>query len=126
MPRWRLLGVALAVVVGCHKRVDPPDPAQYRSMSLEQRCEVTAPRATQCIEEVMEAELRTLLKHPDDAPTIIDDHGRATGSEAAAIHRVQCAGSPRGEYQDAVIACWDRDGCREFAACVAAARATQH
>ena len=117
-----LLALALALAtVACGKdKLSPPDPTRYQAMRAEERCQAVAPRATPCIDELLVADMTDVMGSAGrEAAQQLDDEvhkRRASGEEAAAMHRLQCAGSPR--YPDAVVACWTTETCKAFADCV--------
>ncbi|HUJ59234.1 MAG TPA: hypothetical protein VLX92_12100 [Kofleriaceae bacterium] len=108
-----LLVIALA---SCHKP-DPPDPAAYARMSHEARCEATLARGASCADELLREQVRSFV-HGSDGD--LDDLTRrpSNSDDAASIYRVLCVGAPDNEVADAVVACWSRTSCDDFAACV--------
>lgn len=106
----------------------PPDRAQLAAMSFEDRCSAVAPRALPCVDELLVADASSL---PDDAhgdvAAIVKESirrdGRASASEAAALHRTECVADD--DYPADVMTCWARTDCAQFATCVAQQRAAR-
>lgn len=113
--------LAIAVLAACDK--GPPDPERYRAMTEEQKCEATEPRAKQCIDDLLVAQMRAVVDDEQAAGAIERDLRRPWSTDqhdAADVHRTMCRGD-RG-YADAVVACWGESSCEAFAKCFTAYR----
>ena len=102
-----------------------PDRARYKQMTPEQRCATVAPRAVECVDEVMIENLNSMVADPELSKRIEDRlraSPRATGDTAQRMHELDCLGWRDSDYADAVLACWETAGCKAFAACVTAHR----
>jgi hypothetical protein len=111
--RW----LAIVALAACGDKLpEAPDPASFKKMSADERCEATAVRATRCVDALMVAELEALGSGLDDLGKKMREAPRATDDEARDMHRTQCVSDAK--YADAVFACWDIKGCRPFARCV--------
>jgi hypothetical protein len=96
-----------------------PDPTHYEHMTADERCAAVAPRASECADELLIAETKTVA--PDRAGVIepqLRSSPPATGNEARDMIHASCLGWIHSQYPDAVIACWNVPGCKPFAACV--------
>lgn len=109
--------LVLAVLAACGKP-SPPDPEQYRAMTEEQRCEAVAPRAAECIDDLMLADLRALGADKELSREVeVDLRSKRTGTaEAMDIARISCRGGKH--FADAVIACWAETSCDRFVRCI--------
>jgi hypothetical protein len=110
--------IALLLVAGCKGKPALPDPAAFRAMTPEAKCEAVAPRATLCIDELLVADMKDVGLDSSISKQLEGDvrSRRATDDEAEAMHRIRCEGSK--PYPDAVIACWTTEPCTAFAECV--------
>lgn len=108
----------LVLLVACSSRAAAPDPTEFRKMTPEQKCKVTAPRAARCADELMQAELRAIDPgHAmDEIAKRLEDEPKANAAEATRIHEAGCMSDPH--YTESIVACWNLDDCNEFAACV--------
>ena len=115
----RALLLPLIILAACKGTPSPPDPKAFAAMTPEARCEAVAPRATQCVDELMIADLHSVGIDPalaKELETQLGNSPRAKGDEAAAMHKTRCA-STKG-YPPAVVACWAIQPCQAFVDCV--------
>jgi hypothetical protein len=123
-----LVLAALAGLAACgDKRPKRPDDATFRAMNEREKCRVTTPRAITCADEIIIEQLRT-MPGLDNADEIAADAEKQnakqkplTPKQRIQVHEDSCAGIPH--YADAVLACWDVEGCKPFADCVMRASA---
>jgi hypothetical protein len=113
--------ILLAVLLAAcgDKKPAPPDPRAFANMTVDQKCDATAPRATRCTNELLVAQVKTLdgadelakavQERVQDTPTTDDD--------ARKIHQTMCAGDGSA-FVDSVVRCWATEPCDAFAACV--------
>ena len=117
----RLALALVAVLAACHDKPAKPDPAAFAKMTRGQQCAATAPRAEKCADELMVADLHALGSQLGSGLDALEDKLRdsppATDDEAHEMQRLHCVES--AHFAEAVVACWDEDGCDAFAACVA-------
>ena len=108
----------LALLVACGGTSAAPDLVEFRSMTPERQCKVTAPRAARCADELMVASLRALdPEHAmGDVANQLEDEPKADMATAARMHEVACMSGPG--YTAGIVACWNIGDCKEFAACV--------
>lgn len=107
----------LGFLIGCSTSIPPPpDRAAFDKMSVEDKCRATLPVGARCANELVDAELATLMpdaKAPGD---------RVSGAEAEKVYLADCFGNVGDEGARAAYACWDKaSDCTAFAACVTAA-----
>jgi hypothetical protein len=93
-------------------------------MTVDEKCEATAPRVIPCADELLLAELRALKTDgsgalADATMKTLQDSPRVTKQQARQMHEIHCVGSTGTEYQDSIVACWNEKSCDAFAACVA-------
>lgn len=79
------------------------------------QCELTAPRALPCIDELFAAYYRANLGFDLDDATA---RKRIERDEAATIHMTNCLGDRDFAYMRNIVACWPQPGCAAFATCV--------
>lgn len=105
----------IALVAACSSSLpSPPDPQAFQKLTVEERCEATAPRAVRCANELLVAQARALSAELGSRiERVTDDPPSA--SEARAMHDVSCADAA---YPAAIVACWSTSECNAFAACV--------
>jgi hypothetical protein len=112
---------ALLFLVACGSAELPPKP-DVSHMGPDQKCLATAPRGTQCSNELLTGELGALgeqMGGDREFTREIGDqieHDPATPRDALRMHRTRCAGDKR--YADHLVRCWDVADCKALAACV--------
>lgn len=115
----RCLLVLLLVTTACKDEAPvAPDPKQFATLSLEQKCETTRPRASRCIDEILIAQLESMAADKEMTDSLAKGLRREKSGpeEADEMHRTSCRASDA--YADAVYACWAKTDCKSFAACV--------
>ena len=119
------LAVLALSLAGCDKLPDRPDEAKFRAMNDHEKCRTTASRAIMCTDELMVAQVRTLLI--DGAGDMADAVERdmtkdkpllpkAERKQNIDVHRATCAAEIG--YAEGVFACWAIEDCKKFATCV--------
>ncbi len=95
----------------------PTDKA-FAAMTADERCGATFERAAPCIDDVLAASIGQALDPGLGAQvgSAFERSAPASVREQRIIHRNLCAGTR--EYASALMACWDRVGCKALAACV--------
>ena len=98
----------------------PPDPAKLEAMSFEDRCRAVAPRTKPCMNEIIIADLARLGQGDEFVARMreeVENAGPSSPKELDALNAAECAADD--DYPFAVMTCWSRTDCKQFATCVA-------
>lgn len=118
--------IAMAALIACgskesekqvppdRKTIETPDPADYKTMSPERRCEATTSRGGRCYSQLLQAEA-------DELGADVDLGLKPNSREDRDAYLEHCRREPG--LADAVFECWSRTDCKDHVKCVLAAQA---
>jgi hypothetical protein len=108
----------LSVCAGCssNKKKSGPSKADIEAMGLKEQCKALEPKLNPCANEYILESMRALGgdKGMTQLRSLVE---KRLERDKKAAH-VMCKASPPERMVEAVLTCYDKDNCRDLAACV--------